>query len=738
MQARQSTQSVTASALCHEVSCVPGRVRWELPGAADWDAGAWHELERRVTALHGVRSARANPGTLRLLVLFEGEGLFEAVQGLVRQSVTEEAVCAPEPAPLDAAGMAWCAASVAAATGVAVACGLAWVPACLFGVAAGACTAVAATALREQDGALRMDDIQHEQLIEFGRELLPHRRALARAAGLSGAAVLANAGRMAAMGLAVNAITSETPLVLFGVTFGATGALLLFVGASIALTAAFAITRYRSDAICWAAGRETQHQLRTALYDQVQHLRLADFQEQTRGELTSVITEDIDQIERAFDAGAVFLYLTLNTTILLGGIVLVAPRLGLFAGSFIGLLILESLASRNRIRQSYDRVRREGGQLSQQVSTSLEGLTTVRSYTAELGELRRVERASSKYRDTSLGLIPGAVGLPLVLEGTVLVGLSLAVMLGGPLLGLAQLSAGGYIALIMLMGQVFYRFLALGPTLDNLARGLTSYRKVREVLQLGRDDDPPVTLALPEIRGEISYDNVSFAYVEGTEVLRGLSLRIEPGKTTAIVGLTGSGKSTILNLLLGFYPLRSGSISVDGVDIRRLRKAEYRSAIAVVSQDVYLFHRSIRDNIALGNPHASPEEIVQATTRAGAHAFIEQLPEGYATIVGERGDTLSGGQRQRIGIARALLKNAPVLVLDEGTSHLDLETESSVLGNLADICKDKTVIVIAHRLSTIRKADQIYVLQNGQLEEQGSHEELLQGTGTYRQLWQYM
>lgn len=739
MQARAAAQrDESAASAIREVSRLPGRVRWELPGARAWDDAAWRELERRIAATPGVQSARGNPNTLRLLVLFDGEALLDDLRIVVAESArAERAPTAPLTPPPVLTQTPWPAAVAVAGTGVAVLCGLGWVPGCVLGALAGACVA-AVEAFRPLQASVRIDDIQREHLLEFGRELAPHRRGFVQATGLSAVAVLANAGRMAAMGLAVNALTSEAPLVLFGVTLGTAGTLVLFVAVSIGLTGIFAAARYRSEAICWAAGRETQHRLRVELYDQVQQLRLADFQELTRGELTSIITEDVDQIERAFDAGAVFLYLTVNTAILLGGIMLVAPRLGLFSVSFVGLLVAESLVTRNRIRQSYALVRREAGQLSRDVSSGLEGLTTVRSYTAELAELRRIDRASGMYRDKSLALIPGAVGLPLALEGTVLIGLSLAVMLGGPLLGLAELSAGGYIALIMFMGQVFYRFLALGPTLDNFSRGLTSYSRVRGVLQLDRDGDPPVALAAPAIRGDIVYDDVRFAYVAGTDVLNGLSLRIPPGQTTAIVGLTGSGKSTLLNLLLGFYPIHSGSISIDGVDIRHMRKHDYRSAVAVVSQDIYLFHRSIAENIALGNPSASMEAIVRAARLADAHDFIEQLPDGYATVVGERGDTLSGGQRQRVGIARALLKDAPVLVLDEATSNLDVETECEVLSGLAELCKNKTVIVIAHRLSTLRNADQIYVLQNGRVEEHGSHEELLQGTGTYRQLWQYM
>jgi ATP-binding cassette subfamily B protein len=237
------------------------------------------------------------------------------------------------------------------------------------------------------------------------------------------------------------------------------------------------------------------------------------------------------------------------------------------------------------------------------------------------------------------------------------------------------------------------------------------------------------------VRGEVVLQDVTFAYKGRIPVIQHLSLQIPAGKTIAIVGSTGSGKSTLVKLLLRLYEIQSGTITLDGTDIQELRLRDLRSAIGLVSQDVFLFHGTVRENIAYGSFAAAPAEVIAAAKVAEAHDFIEQLPQGYETIVGERGQKLSGGQRQRLAIARAILKNPPILILDEATSAVDNETEAAIQRSLERVTKDRTTIAIAHRLSTVRNADCIYVMERGQLVEQGRHEQLLQQQGIYASLW---
>jgi ATP-binding cassette subfamily B protein len=245
----------------------------------------------------------------------------------------------------------------------------------------------------------------------------------------------------------------------------------------------------------------------------------------------------------------------------------------------------------------------------------------------------------------------------------------------------------------------------------------------------------PEEMALDEVRGEIVFDNVSFAYGDGRHALRNLSLTMPAGKTVAIVGATGAGKSTLVKLLLRFYDVQQGVITLDGRDLRDLKFAALRQAIGFVSQDIFLFHGTVRDNIAYGTFDADMEAIIAAAKIAEAHDFIIELPQGYDTIVGERGQKLSGGQRQRISIARAALKDPPVLILDEATSAVDNETEAAIQRSMERIAVGRTMIVIAHRLSTVRNADRIFVLENGQLRENGRHEELTVNGGIYSALW---
>ncbi|MGH9599423.1 MAG: ABC transporter ATP-binding protein, partial [Terracidiphilus sp.] len=278
---------------------------------------------------------------------------------------------------------------------------------------------------------------------------------------------------------------------------------------------------------------------------------------------------------------------------------------------------------------------------------------------------------------------------------------------------------------------------SLGPLIESLEQGITAFRSVQAFLHVGpveRRDGK--RLPLKNVRGAIQYREVRFAYPSGTSVFDGLSLDFAPGAMTGVVGLTGSGKSTLVKLLLRFYRPQSGEVQLDGCNLEALRATDLRRAIALVSQDIYLFQRSIFENIAIGKPRASVNQVIAAAKAAQAHDFISRLPQGYDTILGECGHALSGGERQRVAIARALLKDAPILVFDEAMSSLDSNTEMDVQAALRLLFAGRTVIAIAHRLSTVRHAGRIFVLDQGQLVEQGTHRELVRQGGVYHSLWQ--
>jgi len=360
----------------------------------------------------------------------------------------------------------------------------------------------------------------------------------------------------------------------------------------------------------------------------------------------------------------------------------------------------------------------------------------IKSFTAEDYEIDRVTEESEQYRRSNRRAIALSAAFVPLIRMVILIGFTATLYFGGIQTANGQLAVGTYSVLVFITQRLLWPLTNLGQTLDQYQRAMASTNRVMNLL------DTPIaiqtgTLRLPEhsVQGEVRFEAVTFAYNSGHPVIENLSLEIGAGKTIAIVGSTGSGKSTLVKLLLRFYEIGQGRITVDGQNIQDLNLRDLRRCMGLVSQDVFLFHGTVAENIAYGSFGASPEEIIHAAKLAEAHEFILRLPHGYDTIVGERGQKLSGGQRQRLAIARALLKDPPILILDEATSAVDNETEAAIQRSLEYITQNRTTIAIAHRLSTIRHSDRIYVMEYGKLVEQGKHEELLAQNGIYANLW---
>jgi ATP-binding cassette subfamily B protein len=363
-------------------------------------------------------------------------------------------------------------------------------------------------------------------------------------------------------------------------------------------------------------------------------------------------------------------------------------------------------------------------------------MTTIKSFTAEAYERNRVREDSDAYRRSNRHAIRLSAAFVPLIRFAILFAFIAILYVGGLQAYNGQIAIGTYSFLVFITQRLLWPLTTLGRTLDEYQRAMASTNRVMDLL------DTPIAIGtghiclIPaQVQGKIDFDQVSFAYPQRAGVLDTLSLTIRAGKTIAIVGATGSGKSTLVKLLLRFYEPQSGRILLDGQDIRDLNLQDLRRCIGLVSQDVFLFHGTVAENIAYGSFDATPAAIAHAAQLAEADEFIQQLPQGYDTIVGERGQKLSGGQRQRLAIARALLKDPPLLVLDEATSAVDNETEAAIQRSLEHITENRTTLVIAHRLSTIRYADCIYVMQQGQLVEAGHHEELLGHNGLYANLW---
>lgn len=481
-----------------------------------------------------------------------------------------------------------------------------------------------------------------------------------------------------------------------------------------------------------------QHELRLDAYSHLQELELSYFEDRSTGEMLSILNDDINQLERFLDSGAARILHFFTTVLVVGGsFVAIAPSVAWVAMLPIPFIIWGTMAIQRRLAPRYADVRAKAGLINGRLANNLSGIATIKSFTAEQYERDRVLTESEAYRRSNGRAIAlSAAFIPLI-RMVIVVGFVATLFFGGVAALNNQITVGTYGFLVFIVQQLLWPFASLSEILDSYQRAMASTRRVMGLLDtpiaITTGDHP---LPLNTVRGDVHFNDITFAYSDRDRVLKHLSLHIPPKSTIGIVGATGSGKSTLVKLLLRFYEIQHGQILIDGIDIRALNLADLRRCIGWVSQDVFLFHGTVAENISYGSFSTSHEEIVHAAKLAEADEFIRQLPQGYNTIVGERGQKLSGGQRQRLAIARAILKDPPILILDEATSAVDNETEAAIQKSLIMITQNRTTIAIAHRLSTIRHSDCIYAMDQGQVVEQGTHEELLAIGGIYAGLWQ--
>ncbi len=495
--------------------------------------------------------------------------------------------------------------------------------------------------------------------------------------------------------------------------------------------------------------QSVQHDLRQDAYAHLQEMDMAYLEDQSTGGLMAILNDDINQLERFLDFGANDI-LQLITSIVVIGIMffVLAPSVAWMAILPMPFVFYGSILFQRRLAPRYADVRERVALLSGQLANNIGGMATIKSFTAEAFENQRIENLSIDYKESNKQAIRLSSAFVPLIRMIIVIGFFAIMVYGGILVLNDQLNVGAYSILVFMTQRLLWPLTTMGQTLDLYQRAMASTTRVLDLLDVEPQiTSGPNTLALKDVRGEVTFNGISFTYpdrlhgVNGGEpnkhrpVIQDLTLRIPAGDTVAIVGATGSGKSTLVKLLLRFYDVQKGQIYLDGQEIRSLQTADLRGAIGLVSQDVFLFHGTVQENITYGTFDATMDEIVAAAKIAEAHDFIMELPQGYDTIVGERGQKLSGGQRQRLSIARAVLKNPPVLILDEATSSVDNETEAAIQRSMDRIIVGRTTIVIAHRLSTVRNADMIYVMENGALTERGQHESLVTADGTYASLW---
>nr|BFD59237.1 ABC transporter ATP-binding protein [Bdellovibrio sp. CKG001] len=479
-----------------------------------------------------------------------------------------------------------------------------------------------------------------------------------------------------------------------------------------------------------------QHEFRTEAYEHLQKLDMSFFEDRSTGGLVSILNDDINQLERFLNVGMNSLIQVFTSVLLIGAVFFaMAPNIAVFAILPIPIILWGAFYFQKRAAPLYLDVREKAGNIGSRLANNIAGMATIRSFTSELIEARKVAQDSSSYLQANKEAIKVSSAFNPLIRMAVLMGFIATFIMGGQMALKGELNVGFYGVLVFLTQRLLWPLTGLADTVDLFERAMASADRVLDLLKT------PVHLELAKERRHfdhsqgIEFKDLSFAYSNGLPILKDVNITVPAGQTVAIVGPTGSGKSTITKLLLGFYQASAGRILCGGQDVQDCDPQDLRRHIGLVSQDVFLFQGSIFENIAYGNPQATRDQVIEAARKAHAMEFIEKLPQGLDTLIGERGQKLSGGQRQRLSIARVILKNPPILILDEATSAVDNETEAVIQASLAEATKGRTTIVIAHRLSTVTQADNIYVVAQGQVVESGTHQQLLQGRKLYYQLW---
>tara|TARA_B100000579_G_scaffold44893_1_gene31322 strand:+ start:186 stop:1949 length:1764 start_codon:yes stop_codon:yes gene_type:complete len=489
-------------------------------------------------------------------------------------------------------------------------------------------------------------------------------------------------------------------------------------------------------AVTWRnISQDIEHSLRTDAFNNVLSLDLAFFENKSSGRLMAILNDDVNQLETFLDNGANRLVQTATTVLVIGGTFLyISPLVAVFAFIPIPIIIFGSLRFTNRIAERYTKIRNDIENLNANLSNSITGILTVKSFNREKKESERITLSSNEVKSANYHAIKLSAAFIPIIRIAILFGFTATLLIGGFLALDGEIKVATYSVMLFITQRLLWPLTELGVIFDSYQKAMASFRRIINL----KNTSPTIdngTEKLESFDEKIQISNLNFEYVKNFPVLNNISIDIAKGQTTAIVGSTGSGKSTLIKLILRLYDSTSGEIKFDGKNIRDLELDSLRNKIGLVSQDIFLFEGTVFENIAYGNLDANDEEVWEAARLSESDKFINQLPNKENTIVGERGQKLSGGQRQRISIARAILKNPEILILDEATSAVDNETEAAIQRSINTLKKGRTVIAIAHRLSTIRNAEIIYVLEEGKVVESGNHESLLEINGVYSKLW---
>lgn len=561
----------------------------------------------------------------------------------------------------------------------------------------------------------------------------PHRGLLAGGLALNAAARVFDLLPAIIAGLVVDAVTRA----LSGGD-ASPGTFWMLGLAVLGAFAGLALCQCGSDYLLGAMAQKVRHDLRIALYGHLQQLDMAFYESRRTGDLLAVVSNDVDNLESFLaETTSAMVRVVITFAGTFGFLLWVDWRLALLLAAPLPFVIAVIGFFSRKVQPRYRQGRQAVGEINSLLETTLQGMGIVQAYTAEREEAGRIRRHSLTYRDAAIAAAAiRARFVPLIY---LIAGASYALLIAGG--GWLVLSGdgpglGAYTTFMLMAVRLIQPVFLLGMVSNQVQRAEASARRIQELFRvmprIRENPDARPLIRPPERIGALG---VTFAYADGEEVLGGIDLELWPGRMVGVVGPTGAGKSTLIKLFLRYYAPTSGAILADGAPIDELKLRDYRGCIGYVSQEPYLFFGSVAENIRLGSPGASIAQVEEAARTAGAHEFIQALPDGYESLIGERGVKLSGGQRQRISLARAVLRDPALLILDEATSAVDTRTEQSIQQNLERFREGRMILAVAHRLSTVRHSDEIVVLAHGRIMERGRHEELVARRGLYFDLW---